>query len=196
MAPRKWLDNPREWLTSNDIDAVMAQYEQHYPHFAFLGASPIDFDARPTDSKDKCVWKKLCDLDIAKELDAGKTQLAAILNADPHYKDGSHWMTIYINLNAGYVLYFDSTGDPMPKEVRKLVARLKTQGSAIGLKLRVIVNRARHQRQDTECGVYGLFVIAQLLEGQRTPSSLVRGRISDNEMYAFRRHFFNIPEAA
>jgi hypothetical protein len=173
---------------------VMTQYEREHKNFVFLGAAPIDFDARPGGEGAECVWKKLCELDLARELRQGKTDLAAILNADPHHRDGSHWMTLYIDLKDGYILYFDSTGDAMPRQVRRLIDRLTSQARKLGIEMRVLISRARHQRQNTECGIYGLFAVSELLEGTRTPESLMRGRISDAEMHRFRTRFFNIPE--
>tara|TARA_B100002051_G_C16733851_1_gene639913 strand:+ start:1980 stop:2498 length:519 start_codon:yes stop_codon:yes gene_type:complete len=169
----------------------MRQYETKYPSFAYLGASPVDFDAKPRDGSEKCVWVRLCDLSIARELAKKKTRMAVILNADPHYKDGSHWMTLFINLNDRYLFYFDSTGDPMPRQVKKLVKRLQAEGAALGLHLRLIVNRVPHQRQNTECGVYALYAVSRLLEGTDTPRSLMGARIPDDAMFSFRRKFFN-----
>lgn len=193
LAPVIWKDNPTEWLTSDDIEDAMKQYEREYPHFVFLGASPIDFDARPQGASKPCVWDQLCSLDIAQKSKQGKTDLAVIFNADTHDKEGSHWMTMYIDLNKGYILYFDSTGDPMPREVKKLTKRLTEQAKDMGIPMRVLVSRARHQRRDTECGIYGLYAVSQLLQGKRTPESLCRGRISDDTMQRFRKKFFNLP---
>lgn len=194
LAPQVWKANPEEWLTSDDIEAAMEQYERVFPHFLFLGASPIDFDARPAKKGGACVSSKLCNLDLARELRKGKTDIGVIFNADPHYKEGSHWMALFVDLKEGYILYFDSTGDRMPREVTRLVKRLQTQGEAMGSPLRLIESRAKHQRRNTECGIYGLYAISQLLQGKRTPESLTRGRISDDAMFRFRRHFFNLPE--
>lgn len=194
LAPREWKANPEEWLTSDDIEAVMKQYEREYAHFVFLGASPIDFDAQSTDEPGRCVWEKLCGLSLRNEKRRGKTNIAVIFNADPHYKEGSHWMAMFVDLEKAYILYFDSTGDPMPREVKRLVKRLQDQGKAMGIPLRLVVSRAKHQRRNTECGIYGLYAISQLLQGKRTPESLTRGRISDDAMFKFRKHFFNLPE--
>ena len=194
LAPTLWKANPEEWLTSDDIEAAMEQYERVFPHFLFLGASPIDFDARPTDKRRNCVSSKLCNLDLARELRKGHTDIGVIFNADPHYKEGSHWMAMFVDLKEGYILYFDSTGDPMPPEVARLTKRLQKQGTAMGTPLRLIVSRAKHQRRNTECGIYGLYAISQLLQGKRSPESLTKGRISDKAMFRFRKHFFNLPE--
>ncbi len=195
MAPRVWLSSPNEWLTSDDIDQVMHQYEVAYPHFVYLGSSPIDFDARPRDRSEKCVWARLCDLSIANELRKGKTEMAVILNADPHYKEGSHWMTLFVNLSQRYIFYFDSTGDPMPAEVKRLVSRLKDEAKSLGLDLDVIESRRRHQRENTECGVYALYAVSELLGGHHTPASLMAKGIPDAEMFRFRKRFFNMPRS-
>ena len=193
LAPDTWKDNPTEWLTSDDIEDAMRQYEQVYPNFAFLGASPIDFDARPDGPSKPCVWNRLCALDLSKKKAEGKTDLAVIFNADTHDEEGSHWMTMYVDLKKGYILFFDSTGDPMPREVKKLTSRLVKQAKEMGLPMRLLVSKARHQRRDTECGIYGLYAVSQLLQNKRTPESLCKGRISDDKMERFRRKFFNLP---
>lgn len=195
IAPKLWLKNPREWLSSDDIDQVMHQYEAVHPHFLYLGAPPIDFDRRDKREKGGCIWDKMCKLDLANELRRGKTQLAAIPNADEHDQDGSHWMTIYIDLQKGYILYFDSTGDPPTKEVKKFINRMKEQGKKLGIRFKVMINKKHHQHKNTECGVYGLFAVSGLLEGKLDPTTLISGkRIPDDAMYQFRKKFFNMPE--
>ena len=193
-APCLWLKKPREWLTSDDITKVMRQYETAHPHFRYLGSSPIDFDARPADHAGSCVWPQLCSLSLKRQRSNGKTALAAILNADPHHMDGSHWMTLFIDIAKDYILFFDSTGDPAPPEVTKLVKRLRAEGEAMGKSIHYYVNRYPHQRQNTECGVYGLYAVSKLLAGTTSPSRLVRGpRIADRTIWRFRKKFFNTP---
>ena len=182
-APKSWLKNPKEWLSSRDIEDVMAQYEAAFPGFKFYGASPIDFDKRIRPGK--CVWDDLCNLSLARELGRGAEQIGVILNLDTHDQPGSHWVTLFIDLGQGYVMYFDSTGDPPPREVKKLLDRLQEQAGRVGLPLRVLINNRAHQRGDTECGVYGLFVIRRLLAGD-DPADYLEGRIPDSEMLAMR----------
>ena len=189
-APKSWAKNPKEWLSSRDIEDVMGQYEEAFPAFKFYGASPIDFDKRVR--RGKCVWDDLCKLSLARELGRGVERIGIILNMDPHDKPGSHWVTMFIDLGRGYALYFDSTGDPPPKEVERLLARLKEQSERIGVPLKVMINKRAHQRGDTECGVYGLYLIKRLLAGD-DPSDYLEGRIPDGEMLAMRGGFFNLP---
>ena len=55
--PDEWKKKPHTWLNSDDIQSVMKQYEDVYPHFKFLGVVPIDFSAKdPYDkSTEKCM---------------------------------------------------------------------------------------------------------------------------------------------
>ena len=44
VRPSSWDKNPNEWLTGEDIEKVMKQYEKKYPYFEFIGPTPIDYD--------------------------------------------------------------------------------------------------------------------------------------------------------
>ena len=107
--PPKWIKNPNEWLTDLDISNVMKQYEQTYPHFKFIGPSPIDFDtkvkrgdlpwAETGPSNDQvCVWEELCHLSLKKLLSNGKTKLGVVFNLDRYDEPGSHWVSLYLSL--------------------------------------------------------------------------------------------------
>ena len=91
-SPSEWKKNPNEWLSSVDIEKVMKQYEKAYTCFEFIGPSPIDFDTRMM--YDECVWPELCNFEIEKYIKKGKNKIGVIFNTDPHYKDGSHWISL------------------------------------------------------------------------------------------------------
>ena len=189
--PDSWNRNPREWLTSVDIEHVMRQYEKKYKHFEFLGPSPIDFDKHLL--YNECVWEELCKFDVRKQLRRGKTKIGIVFNVDPHYKDGSHWISMFVDLQKKYIFFFDSTGDPIPDEIEKLMERIVSQAAAVGIKLKEIINDKEHQRGDTECGIYSLYLITELLEGRRTPHYFLTHRIPDAEMEKLRKIYFNTP---
>ena len=44
LRPKNWDKNPKQWLTGEDIEKVMKQYEKKYPYFEFIGPTPIDYD--------------------------------------------------------------------------------------------------------------------------------------------------------
>ena len=188
-SPSTWNNNPVEWLTSVDIEKVMNQYEKKYKHFAFIGPSPIDFDKHLL--YNECVWEELCKFNLAKYIKRGKRKIGMIFNVDPHYKEGSHWISLFVDIKKKFIFFCDSTGDEAPKEIKILMNRIISQAQNLGIKLKPIHNEKQHQRTDTECGMYSLYVIIELLENRKTPQYFQEHRISDNEMERLRKIYFN-----
>ena len=50
------------------------------------------------------MWEELCKFSLKKQLSKGKQKTGIIFNTDPHYKEGSHWISLFINIqnNKGY----------------------------------------------------------------------------------------------
>ena len=190
-APKLWIKNPNEWLSSVDIEKVMHQYEKKHKDFEFIGPSPIDFDTRVEDGQ--CVWNELCAFDLKKQLVRKKTKIGFVFNTDPHYLSGSHWISLFVDLNKKTIFFFDSTGDDVPSEVLKLMERIVAQGREIGIEMKTIINNKAHQKGDTECGMYCLHMIVSLLENKHTPKHFLTHRISDAEMETLRNVYFNQP---
>ena len=188
-APTIWKKNPTEWLTSLDIEKVMKQYEKKYNNFNFLGPSPIDFDKKL--QYGECVWEEFCKFDLETQVKKGKTKFGMIFNTDPHYKEGSHWVSMFVDLNKKYIMYFDSTGVKIPKEIKKLMDKIISQSEKLGINLKTYFNKTEHQRKDTECGMYSLYFIIELLENKKTPEYFLTNRIADSKMEELRKHYFN-----
>ena len=194
-SPEIWKKNPTEWLTSIDISNVMKQYEKAYPCFEFIGPSPIDFDAHMTNDDDKpeCVWKELCEFNLSDYMKKGKKKIGVIFNLDPHYMDGSHWVALFLDINTKNIFFFDSNGDEAPKEVMRLVNRIKKQGAKKNIKFRFDSNKGvEHQLKNTECGIYCLYFIIQLLRNKKEPTFFKKTIIRDDVMQKFRNIYFNI----
>lgn len=98
-APKSWISNINEWLSSVDITRVMKQYEDEHPDFKFIGPSPIDFNEMI--GNNECVWPELCNISIKELLRSGKTKIGFVFNTDPHYKSGSHWISMYMDIGQG-----------------------------------------------------------------------------------------------
>jgi hypothetical protein len=189
-SPSTWKKNKNQWLTSLDIDKVMKQYEEMYKCFEFIGPSPIDFDSHQKYSE--CVWEELCKFDLKDYIDRGKTKIGIIFNTDPHYKEGSHWISLFINIKDKYIFYFDSNGDKIPNEIEKLINRINSQGIQLGFHFNIMDNRnVEHQRSNTECGMYSLYFIVQLLTENKSPQYFFKERIRDEEMEKLRNKYFN-----
>ena len=189
-SPAKWNENPTEWLTSTDLTRVMRQYEKAYPHFAFLGPSPIDFDSPKTHGT--CVWEELCNFNLQKFIKKNIYKIGIIFNVDPHYKGGSHWIALFINIKKQFIFYFDSNGRPMPVQVKTFIDKVKTQGREFGIEFEDDQNHPfRHQEGNTECGIYCLYFIVSLIKGRHTAQYFKTHKIPDTKMERFRKIFFN-----
>ena len=65
------------------------------------------------------------------------------------------------------------------------------QGKEIGINFKYIVNDKQHQKSNTECGIYSLFMISNLLKETKTPNDFLTSMFTDKEMTQFRKIFFN-----
>ena len=189
-SPKSWVLNPNEWLSSVDIQNVMQQYEEKHEDFLFLGPSPIDFDK--VTGNEECVWDELCHFDLKNIIHDTKTKIGIIFNTDPHYSSGSHWISLYVDVDKKLIFYFDSNGMKPPNEVKKLSQKIITQGNDIGINFKYIENNKIHQMSNTECGMYCLYIIISLVENKKKPEYFFKNRVSDEQMEALRKKYFNI----
>lgn len=194
--PAGWREDPDMWLDSNNIAAVMNQYEEAYPQFEFMGPFPIDFAAPnpyeggaraggPATQK-KCLMNEICELRVQKALSNGTKAIGIVYNLDPHFKSGSHWVSNYIDIAAHRCYYFDSYGMAPPPQVAKFMRWLTTQDP----KMRLEYNSRRLQYSDTECGIYSIYFIVRMLQGDRFVD-ITRRRPKDADMLDLRDWLFS-----
>jgi hypothetical protein len=190
--PERWKTNPNEWLSSVDILEVLNKYEKTYPDFEFIGPSPIDFYYRQSDKS--CVCNKLCNFNLKEKIKNKINKIGIIFNLDPHDKGGSHWVSLFLNIPKHFIFYFDSTGEPIPKEIFKLVEEILKQGKQLNPPIYFKFDQnspKEHQFGNTECGVYSLFFIINLLMETKTPDFFKIQSIKDNEIEKYRKIYFN-----
>lgn len=190
QAPKGWKKNINEWLSSIDIEKVMRQFEESYPSFAFLGPSPIDFDSMKMYGE--CVWEELCNFNLRSMMAKHKKKIGIVFNLDEHWKPGSHWTSMFIDVPSQQICYFDSGGEEAPVEVVKFKDRIISQGKGCGIKFKYQQNYpVEHQMNDSECGIYCLYFISEMIKNANFKP--FRGkRIPDKEMERYRRVFFRI----
>lgn len=192
VKPKEWNKNPNEWLSSLDIINVMKQYEKAYKCFDFIGPSPIDFNKQKIYGE--CVWEELCNFSLKEQIKKGKFKIGIIFNTDPHYKGGQHWISMFINIKKKIIFFFDSTGDPAQPEILEFVEKIKQQGQNLNPPINFKYDTSEgyeHQNGNTECGVYSLFFIVQMLKDNLSAEYLKTHRIDDNYMSQFRKIYFN-----
>ena len=189
FSPDSWKKKPFEWLSSMDIINVMSQYEKRHKNFIFLGPSPIDFDDKKLFGT--CVWEKICKFDLSNYVDK-KTKIGFIFNMDPHYKDGSHWVGLFVDIEKKFIFYFDSNGEKIPKRIKILVDRIMDQANKLNINLKFMSNQGKeHQQSDGQCGMFALYFIIELLTGNKNPEDFQSNRITDEEMRKQRLIYYN-----
>jgi hypothetical protein len=191
-APKEWSKNPNEWLSSIDILKVMNQYEKTYKCFDFLGPSPIDYDTHKLYGE--CVWEELCHFNLENKIKQGITKVGVIFNLDPHYKGGSHWVSLFINVKNKTIFYFDSAGETIPPQIKKFVDNVIAQGHKLSNPINFKFDQnhpVEHQYGNTECGVYSIFFIIHMLEDKITGHYLKTHMLKDEYMQQFRNVFYN-----
>ena len=164
--PKSWMSDPDMWLDNFNIQHVMKQYEIAYPWFKFLGVFPIDFSAPNPYKKDKveCLYKETCNIDLRQEYAKGTCGIGIIFNLDPHFKGGSHWVGMYINLtkkNNPECFYFDSYGYETPPLIGRLMRsfRLQYPNCSLGY------NARRFQYGGSECGMFSMYFLICMMHG-------------------------------
>ena len=203
--PREWKYNPNEWLSNYDIYNVLTQWEETNPNFEFIGPSFIDFDAPlQQQKKGSCVDTDLCKFSLEQQIHAGRNKIAIVFNLDKHDQSGSHWVSLWIDIDDHFIFYFDSAGAKIPPEIMRLVSRVQKQGSELArpIKFRFYENHPmEHQYSNTECGMYSLFFIITMLTGktddrvfkncQSKIAFFKRHRIPDKYVENLRWKYFN-----
>ena len=159
MPVRKWK-SPNEWLTNEDTDKVMAMYERAYPQYKYCETVTIDFAEICKVSG--CISKYFCQNKISMEKLRPFKQWGMILNLDKHWESGSHWVSLFIDLENHFVYYFDSASTKVPNQIQHLFESLKRKYPGLEFKS----NGKIHQQSNTECGVYAVFFQITMLTKQ------------------------------
>ena len=190
--PKSWVSNKTEWLKSSDISRLMKHYESNYPEFMFIGPSPIDFDQIEYDNN--CVWDDLCNFRLEHHL-GRKKYIGIIFNTDIHTGQGIHWISLYIDIPKKSMYFFDSIGDQPPREVIVFMNRILQNANELGMNMSYYINQKKHQRENSECGMYCLYFIISLLEKKHNYDYFQENEIPDKSMIRYRNILFNRPSS-
>jgi len=188
--PDEWIDDPDMWLDSTNIGDVMKQYEETYPHFKFFGTNPIDFSAPDPYNKEaakqmKCLNDDICKMKLKHLRSEGKTALGFVYNLDPSNKGGSHWIASFTDIPGHKTYYFDSYGMKAPPQIARFMRSLTLQDP----QMKLAYNARRFQYGNTECGVYSIYFLIRMLEGDSF-KDFCRLAPRDPKMLEFRKWLF------
>tara|TARA_Y100000389_G_scaffold204236_1_gene255750 strand:- start:988 stop:2001 length:1014 start_codon:yes stop_codon:yes gene_type:complete len=189
--PEEWKSNPNKWLNNIELSKVMKQWEDKDNTFEFIGPTPIDFDDRI--SHGECVWEELCKFQLKDEIDRKKEKIGIIFNLDEHNKSGSHWVAVFIDIPLQLIYFFDSYGDKEPRRITRFIKRVQNQAQEMGYKFGYMCNKKRHQYENSECGMYCLYFIINMLKknSKITFNRLQKNRLNDKHMEKLRKVYFN-----
>jgi len=193
-APKEWMVNRYEWLSSDDIAAVEKNYEDIFTDYCFIGSVPIDFDLKS--ETQVCVVSALCKARLDKLYESGHQRIGIIFNTDPHDGPGEHWVALFCDIRPELefprITYFDSYAHTPEKEIQTLMKRWKEQWDETKIHdkpMKMSYNATRHQFKDSECGMYCLYFHYACLMGipmeTQVPDDIVNG---------FRNLLFTMPK--
>ncbi len=191
--PKKQYD----WLSTTDINGVMAQYMMKHKDFKYLGTLPYDFE--------ELKYTGIDNINL-KHLDDTTPKIGMVINLDEHDEPGSHWVALYANLRNNKIYYFDSFGKKPGKKICNFIRRIltymynKKHNTDFDLDTfmkkyhksddyDVRYNRIQHQYKNTECGVYSMNFIIRLLDNENF-DDIVNNITKDDAMNACRKEYF------
>jgi len=172
-----------DWLSTFDINYTLAQYENKYQDFTFLGAVPIDFA-----DLDHLPFKKL---NFDELYNVGKKRIGVVFNLDEHYKGGSHWVSLFFDIEKGQIYFSDSYGIKPEKRIIDFIGKIENY-IVNNKKINnpdVRYNRTPHQKGNSECGMYSINFILRLLKG-KTFDHVTRKRLTDEKVNKCRLVYF------
>ena len=187
------------WLSTININDVMKQYEKKYIDFNFIGAVPYDF---------KYLNSKISHIDFNTYIQKNIFKFGLIINLDEHYKPGSHWVSLFFDLNKNQIYYFDSNGKKPRHNIRSFITKIvkffykqsfnkkintlniKNNDNNILNIIDIKSNNIKHQLGNTECGVYSINFIVRLLNNEPY-LDIVNNISKDEDMLECRKVYFN-----
>lgn len=201
--PKSWLENSHQWLSTQDIEEVMEQYEEAYPDFKLLGVFPIDFDFVPRHYNGHCVADEMCMLSVEALMKNGISQFGAVINLDKHYQPGSHWVALYSCLDPASknfgIHYFDSVAHNTPSQIKTFMQRIANQLAKVhgipASKVPVTSNDKQLQYKNTECGIFAMYFIACCVSNKIDVKDVWQAMALDDVIHMLRNVFYRPPHS-
>lgn len=151
--------NPKEWLSTDDINNIMSQYENVHPNFKFFGAVPLNCD--------ELSFCSLYKLDFDKYVHDNIDYVGVVFNLDRHGQPGSHWVALFIDIKHGEINFCDSNGRQPVDNISEIINQFtKFYKKKTGTDAKYKYNTIPYQKDGSECGVYSCNFIIRKLSGE------------------------------
>ena len=112
-----------------------------------------------------------------------------VLNIDEHDEPGSHWVAFYIDNEKRTLEYFDSVGDEPNRNIRRFIKKVRKFCEEKNGHYSYKYNKIRHQKKNTECGMFCIYYIVSRLGG-KTFEKITGEKITDEHMNKMRLKIF------
>lgn len=187
-------------LSNVDIDSVLKQFELKFLNFKALSFTMDDWFN--TSYSDHDIAKLGSDPHyICNILRNNKTCIGFIINTDKWSGDGIHWTSIFVDMRDNKewsVEFFNSSGNTPSKNIKKLIDNIVNNLYLCNSKpydctvTHINVAKNEHQLSDTECGLYGIFMIYNRCRGISLKyfENNEYEKIHDDTMTLFRKYIF------
>jgi hypothetical protein len=170
----KMTRTQNSWLSTQDINNVLQQYQEIFPSFKFLGALPSDF-------------YKVTQVDYTQTFNYNR--IGMVFNLDTHNQPGSHWVAFLIDNRSKTLEYYDSAGKLPNKNIQGFIDLVSDYIKSNGINYKICYNSTKHQFQNNECGVYAIYFLVQRLLGFDF-DYITKNVIKDKQMNRFRKVLF------
>lgn len=200
-----------EWLSNWDIDYHMIRFQNYYPCFLYTGTVSIDFNQKKMFNIYKNIFNKkseynkmscfyhFTDSCTVPEHSSGLSRyekkincIATIYNTSKRSEPGQHWIATFIKkMNDGEIkmFFFDSVGSKPPSEIKNFFKLLENK-LFINNKIDKRFNNIQHQFKNSECGVYCIDFIDNMISNPNSFESYILRKTADDEMQKNRFHYF------
>ena len=88
------------------------------------------------------------------------------------------------------IYYFDSNGNFIPANIKRLVDKIKYQGKIMNRKFILYKLFQPTPTKNSECGVYVIYFMIQMLLYNNW-NKFKHGKITDDEVFKYRNKYFN-----
>lgn len=186
IAPEEWKRKKITYLNTLHIEEVCKKISNVYPQFTYLGTTPINFAYNDGNG---FIHEDVASVDIDQLQKQKKTSFGVVFNTDPHYKEGEHWISLFVSIDKKRIYYYDSYGELPGPEVKEYIDNLRSQ---MGRNTKVFYNNVIQQKKGSECGMYCIVFLVNMAKTNGDFDYTVRTMPNDDELNKKRVEFFNM----